>query len=299
LAQSEEAAAIPLPDGSGEESVTADLRELIAQKQLPDLQPGFTIDLIGETQDRYDLGQRHLTRTQVIRLPVVSDEALLAYLERRELSLRARLEQTLDESRKLRDSIAKFTSEATISKASETPTTEESGLKTQNESITDVSETAGTVNRDDQVRRLRIQQAMLQSQKTRDELIGVAASLDDILLEMQNNRVDSPDRQDRLGSGVRDPIQLIIEGSLQDLLDELQELQDASSNNDTGSETSNAAVTACERVILELTAVLEKMLDLESYNEILDLVRGLIEDQNNLTEDTKSERKKKVLDLFK
>ncbi|MGC6442589.1 MAG: polyketide synthase [Rubripirellula sp.] len=299
LAKSEEAAAIPLPDGSGEESVTADLRELIAQKQLPDLQPGFTIDLIGETQDRYDLGQRHLTRTQVIRLPVVSDEALLAYLERRELSLRARLEQTLEESRRLRDSIAKFTSEATISKASETPTTEESGLKTQNESITDVSETAGSVNRDDQVRRLRIQQAMLQSQKTRDELIGVAASLDDILLEMQNNRVDSADRQDRLGSGVRDPIQLIIKGSLQDLLDELQELQDASSNNDTGSETSNAAIAACERVILELTAVLEKMLDLESYNEILDLVRGLIEDQNNLTEDTKSERKKKVLDLFK
>ena len=181
----------------------------------------------------------------------------------------------------------------------ESTTTEESGPKTQNESITDVSETAGTVNRDDQVRRLRIQQAMLQSQKTRDELIGVAASLDDILLEMQNNRVDSVDRQDRLGSGVRDPIQLIIEGSLQELLDELQELQDASSNNDTGSETSNAAVAACERVILELTAVLEKMLDLESYNEILDLVRGLIEDQNNLTEDTKSERKKKVLDLFK
>jgi hypothetical protein len=41
------------------------------------------------------------------------------------------------------------------------------------------------------------------------------------------------------------------------------------------------------------------MLDLESYNEILDLVRGLIEDQNELMEDTKSERKKKVLDLFK
>ena len=296
---SEVAAAIPLPDGSGQESVTADLRELIAEKLLPDLQPGFTIDLIGETQDRYDLGQRHLTRTQVIRLPVVSDESLLAYLERRELSLRSRLEQTLDESRKLRDSIAQFTSESTASRESESTSKEGSGSTTQSESSTEASEPASVVNRDDQVRRLRIQQAILQSQKTRDELIGVAASLDDILLEMQNNRVDSADRQDRLGSGVRDPIQLIIEGSLQSLLDELKELQTASTNNDSISNSGDAAVAACERVILELTAVLEKMLDLESYNEILDLVRGLIEDQNNLTEDTKSERKKKVLDLFK
>ena len=59
------------------------------------------------------------------------------------------------------------------------------------------------------------------------------------------------------------------------------------------------AVSKCEDLILELTAILDKMLDLESYNEILDLVRGLIDDQTELMEDTKSERKKKVLDLFK
>ena len=49
---------------------------------------------------------------------------------------------------------------------------------------------------------------------------------------------------------------------------------------------------------MELAAVLEKMLYLESYNEILDLVRGLIEEQEKLKEDTQKERKKAVLDLF-
>ena len=40
------------------------------------------------------------------------------------------------------------------------------------------------------------------------------------------------------------------------------------------------------------------MLDLESYNEILDIVRELIEDQEKLLDETKEERKKRVLDLF-
>ena len=40
------------------------------------------------------------------------------------------------------------------------------------------------------------------------------------------------------------------------------------------------------------------MLDLESYNEILDMVRDLIGDQKELLDETKSERKKRVLELF-
>ena len=58
------------------------------------------------------------------------------------------------------------------------------------------------------------------------------------------------------------------------------------------------AVDTAEDVLLQLTAVLEKMLDLESYNEILDMVRELIKDQGELLEETKAERKKRVLDLF-
>jgi hypothetical protein len=41
------------------------------------------------------------------------------------------------------------------------------------------------------------------------------------------------------------------------------------------------------------------MLDLESYNELLDLVRGLIQDQQKIKDDTQTERKNRVKDLFK
>ena len=60
-----------------------------------------------------------------------------------------------------------------------------------------------------------------------------------------------------------------------------------------------AATQAAEQTLLKLNAILERMLDLESYNEILDIVRDLISRQQALIDDTKEEQKRRVLDLFK
>ena len=284
-----ERAHLTIPDRAGDNVLVADLRELVAKKQLQELKTNFELEIVGETHDRYDLAREHTSLTEVIRLPIVTAETLLAFLERRELGLRARLEQTLDETSTLRDRLAEFSVPSSAPEPSlsgddpdELPANAENSL-----------------NRDSQVRRLRIQQAILQVKKTKDELSGIATSIDDILLEMQNNRVDSVDRQNRLGAGVRDPIREVIDGSLADLETQLAEIDSLNDQRKVTSEASQAAVRHCEQLILDLTAILEKMLDLESYNEILDLVRGLIDDQKNLIEDTKSERKQKVLDLFK
>ena len=51
--------------------------------------------------------------------------------------------------------------------------------------------------------------------------------------------------------------------------------------------------------MLELS-VLQKMLELETYNELIDIVRSLIKEQNELIEKTKEIRKKELLeDLLK
>ena len=48
-----------------------------------------------------------------------------------------------------------------------------------------------------------------------------------------------------------------------------------------------------------MSAVLDNMLELETYNELIDLIRDLINDQEEISEKTKDERKKQVLDLLK
>ena len=41
------------------------------------------------------------------------------------------------------------------------------------------------------------------------------------------------------------------------------------------------------------------MLDIESFNEIVDLVRGLLDDQDELIKETEETQKKRILELLK
>lgn len=268
----------PAIDREGRTAADLDLRDRVAAGELSDLVPGGAINLIVEASDHYDLnGSQHVTRSEVYRLQIVSAEDLLALLERRELSLRARLEQTIDETRSLRDSL---------------------DLLRRQSFAEDQDETDSDPTRQRQVRLLRIQQSGLQANKTSEELTGIAFALEDILLEMVNNRVDSVDRRERIGVGVRDPLRQIVKEPLQRLRDQIGEIEQSVDDAPSARTRSATAVQTAEDVLLKLTAVLDKMLDLESYNEILDMVRDLIGDQKDLLEETKSERKKRVLELF-
>ncbi len=261
----------------GEAKVELDLRDLVADGSLAELIPGGAINVIGEASDLYNLAGQHLTRGEVFRLEVVTPDQLLARLERNELALRSRLEQTIDETRNLRETLNLL----------------RRGFD-ENESGLDATE----VTRQQQIRRLRVQQSGLQASKTSDELSGIAESLDDILREMVNNRVDSVDRQERIGEGVRDPLRLIVAQPLRKLRDEIVDIERSVADSGDAMAKTAAAVATADEVIARLTEVLDKMLDLESYNEILDIVRELIEDQDELLKDTKDERKKRVLNLF-
>ena len=268
----------PEIDRNGAGSAELDLKNLTDGGRLSEILPGNAINLIGEATDGYNLGDNHITRSEVFRLEVVTAEQLLALLERRELGLRSRLEQTIEEMTSLRQTLDQ--------------------LRRQGFENSPDSSDADQM-RAEQVRRLRVQQCTLQATKTSEELTGIANSLDDILLEMINNRVDSIDRSQRIASGVRDPIKQIVNAPMNSLIQQIRTIESQVGDPTAGIATTTAAVSTTENIIVQLNAILEKMLDLETYNEVLDLVRQLMDDQTELTEATKEERKKQVLDLFK
>lgn len=268
-------------DRQGEFRTALDLRELTAAGRLSELQPGQAINVFGEAADGYDLGGEHLSRSEVYRLEIVTADELLALLERRELALRARLEQTIDETRSLRDALDLLRRE---------------GWPADVDSVALQDETD---DRKRQILRLRIQQSGLQAAKTSEELSGLATSVDDLLAEMVNNRVDSVDRRQRLGEGVADPLRKVVSGSLNTLNQQIEGMEQRIEEAAAAREQTALAVQSADQVLLELTAVLEKMLDLESYNEILDLVRSLMEAQDGLIDDTEKERTQRIRDLFK
>ncbi|WP_372898104.1 polyketide synthase, partial [Stieleria sp.] len=269
-------------DRDGQAGAVIDLRELTNSGQIPALQPGSAISVYAEARDGYNLDGTHLTTSEIYRLQVVTPEELLTLMERRELGLRTRLEQTVTETQGLREQLAGFRSDRF-----ELLMERQQGESEQQ-----------TRQRELRIIGLRVQQSGLQASKTAEELTGIAESLDDLLLEMVNNRVDSKDRQERLGSGVRDPLRKIVDVSMEQLKQQIRAIEGSIEQPEQALEHTEAAIQTADQVLLELTAVLEKMLDLESYNELLDLVRGLIQDQEQLKEDTQQERKNRVKDLF-
>ena len=279
--QEESSASVqPKLDRDGNAATVMDLRDLVSDGELAEIKPGAVVNVFAEATDRYDLDGTHLTRSEVFRLQVVTPEELLALLERRELGMRARLEQTIDETRTLRETLELLR--------------RRSFSGTEPEPEDPVERT-----RELQVRRLRVQQTGLQAKKTSEELDGIATSLDDMLREMVNNRVDSADRRERIGDGVRDPLKKIIAEPLARLQDQISQVEKLVAKPPQAAQKTAEAVETAEEVLLQLTAVLDKMLDLESFNEILDLYRELIDDQEDLSEQTKEEQKKKVLELLK
>jgi hypothetical protein len=51
-------------------------------------------------------------------------------------------------------------------------------------------------------------------------------------------------------------------------------------------------------VLVEMQQILDRMLELESYNEVVGLLRGIIEDQETLNERTKQQQSERIQELF-
>ena len=149
------------------------------------------------------------------------------------------------------------------------------------------------------LRLLRVQRSKQQIDRCAAEVLGIAMSFFDIRLELINNRVDSAERQNRIERDIATPLKRLAEGPIPGLASRLSELERRLADTEHAIVLKQVALEELDRVILSLERVLEKMLDLETYNELIDLVNSLIRDQEALLEQTKKERKKRALDLLK
>lgn len=310
---------LPELDRDGNAAWTFDLRDLSDDGTVNGLAPGASVQIFTTAKDRFDLGEPHSIRGEVVRLQVVTPETLLATLERRELEFRSRLEQAIDETQRLRQSLAAVQNDAldVLQTPDEEDSPEESDSDADDESAGDEpsgdepadDDTADDGEEDVRARQrvqLRIRQSELQATKSTEELAGIVVGLEDLLLEMVQNRVDSVDRRERLENGVRYPLSTVVTEPLPRLQRQITSMErvlmaedPAESSGEKMTEAATAAIATTDEVLLSLNAVLEKMLDLESFNEILDLVRGLISDQEELIEETEETRNQQVQDLFK
>jgi len=291
----------------GNVNAAIDFREQRSESSGIKLQPNDRLSLTVIATDKYDLGAGANVGTgDHYQLEVVTPDKLLSMLEARELGLRRRFEQIQDEMTELRQSLVRVKNEG--------PATAEANVEpgdaaTSDGDSTDAEKAESAVDRTWSLRLLRSQRARLQSEKSAQETLGVAASFGDIRAELINNRVDTEDRKQRLQLQVVEPLQSIGDTMFPELdrrLVALTDRLDARSKEATDpqaedTETVTRATTAVEKtdeILAAIDAVLQSMLDIEDYNELLDRVRDLIADQEELLDGTKKAQKQQVLDLL-
>src|SRR5690606_23463495 len=113
------------------------------------------------------------------------------------------------------------------------------------------------------------------SERAAQEVLGIAMSFEDIRGELINNRIDSEERQSRIVNEIAVPLRHIAESMLPALTVDLDRLEGELGKTTEVSILADEAVAQADAVLIAMEQVLEKMLDLESYNQLLDLVRSL------------------------
>jgi hypothetical protein len=133
-----------------------------------------------------------------------------------------------------------------------------------------------------------------QLRKSSQEVAGVAQAFDAIREELENNRVDTEERQSRLKTLIADPLHKLVAEDFQSLEKQLTDLEPVLEDASTGPPLAEKTVAQTNELIAQLDAILQKMLKLESYNEIIDLVRDMIREQQALRDETKRQQKREL-----
>ena len=280
-------------ESDGDIDTALDLREQRAIDQDPlDLQVNTKVILSIRASDKYDLDDAaNIGQGDRYELEVVTANQLIALLEAREIGLRKRFVQIIEEMRESRDSLARVQYAPTVDEE------ESTGVLSDNEGAP-----TSSMERAIALRQLRVQRALQHTQRSAQEVNGVALSFEDIRQELINNRIDAADRMERIENDIANPLKQIVADLYPVLENRLDRLDDLLANNEPENVAASqavASVAAADEILLALEGILQKMLELETYNELVDLVRELIRDQDDLSDRTRKEQKKSALELLK
>jgi hypothetical protein len=135
-----------------------------------------------------------------------------------------------------------------------------------------------------------VQLAVQTSRKNAQETAGVAEGFDDIRLQLANNRIDSEALRMRLGSGIIQPLHKIVERMFPELERRLDDLEGALADPRRGSECPELAHLAqkqADDILLAMQAVLNHMLEMLDYNQMVEQLRNLIKQQDEVGRETK------------
>ena len=310
---------IRTPDGHPAE-VKLDPRETALEVRDLKLRPGQKLLLCVKASDLCDLGKGPNSGAgERWLLDVVTPDQLQMMLKARELVLRQRFEAVIQETTETRDLLARMDFAQANSSAESAPGVKDqekkdsapaSGAKPQNAAkparagSEPDDEPADERSADSAERRLalhmlRVQRALTNCRKNAQETLGIAEGIDDIRMQLVNNRIDTEELKERLQSGIADPLKNIAAHMFPELERRLDALQAVLEDVKLAPAARDNAQKQAETVLLSMQHVLDRMVELQDYNEMVEMLRDIIKMQDQLHRQTEERNKQKFRDLLK
>jgi hypothetical protein len=190
-------------------------------------------------------------------LDVIAPEALVAMLEAREIILRRRYESCVADLTQARDGFA-------------TPRRDE--------------EAADSVDRPDEASGPAPASGLAEAtSRAAGETAELAEAFRGIRLEFDNNQLITPELEARLIAQIADPLASLS-------AEDLPALAAACRAGTSRPEL----VRQADMVLARMRAVLDKMMELESFNEVVELLRGMIRTQEQIRAETLEQQKRRA-----
>jgi len=219
---------------------------------------GSTLGLAVTATDTCTLGgEPNAGTSDAWSLDVVAPESLVAMLEAREIILRRRYESCVADLTQARDGFA-------------TPRRDE--------------EAADSVDRPDEASGPAPASGLAEAtSRAAGETAELAEAFRGIRLEFDNNQLITPELEARLIAQIADPLASLS-------AEDLPALAAACRAGASRPEL----VRQADMVLARMRAVLDKMMELESFNEVVELLRGMIRTQEQIRTDTLEQQKRRA-----
>jgi hypothetical protein len=234
-------------DGVAAVELAADRPEVVPLEQAG-LAIGTRLEVSVSARDRCTLADGpHETVGETWILDVISPESLRALVEAREVLLRRRLEGVIDELVKTRNAAA-----------ADDPRPADGGEASEDHTARRCGEAAA---------------------RAAGETAEIAAEFRGIHRELFNNALVTPDVEARLLGQIAGPLTAIVTEELAAAISLGRPAGGAAGGR-------QAVVAALDAAVAKLRAVLDRMLELESINEVIERLRGVIRVQEQIRDDT-------------
>jgi hypothetical protein len=296
------------PDGVTNLRMTEafDLAETDQETKRPrvEVEPGERLTLSVAGQDAYDLkGAPHVGASPKFQLDVVTASELRALLEKRELGLRQRFETMCEKMVGVRNLIDRIDL-ASHGDGADDSSTEEAESSPAEEGAQEAAEGEASDQSLSPARRrerdaARVNGLRQSATQLAFEITGIAEGFDGILAELVNNRVDTEELKERMEQGISEPLKEISGDALPRFDLRLAELQSAlTADSPESAQSLTVAQAEAADLVDAMQAILNRMLELESYNELVEQLRGIVADHEALREETLRIQREKLRELL-